>query len=129
MALTAIPNDQLAAALRDGEDASGAELFQLATSKDAKIRESLAARRDAPLSALIQLAQDHKSRVREALAGNPAIGGAASVLGILAADKDADVVLALVKNDAVPVSTVRSLLTHGKKGVRQAAEARMVADS
>ena len=129
MALTEIPNRQLAAALRDGEDASGTELLQLATSKDAKIRESLASRQDAPLSALIQLAQDGKSRVREALAANPAVGGAASVLGILADDKDADVVLALVANPAVPIGTVRSLLNHGKKNVRQAAEARMVAES
>lgn len=129
MALTAIPNDQLAAALRDGEDASGAELFQLATSKDAKIRESLAARTDAPLSVLIQLAQDGKSRVRETLAANPAVGNSASVLGLLSADKDADVVLALATNPAVPETTVRALLDHGKKQVRKAAEARLLAQA
>ena len=126
MALTAIPTDQLAAALREGEEASGSELFNLATSKDAKIRESLAARPDAPLSVLILLAQDSKSNVRKALAANPAVGIAASVLSILAADKDTDVVLALVENAATPVATVRALLDHGKKNVRKAAQSRLL---
>jgi len=127
MALTAIPNDQLAAALRDGEEASGSELFNLATSKDAKIRESLAARPDAPLSVLILLAQDSKSNVRKALAANPAVGIATSVLSILANDKDGDVVLALVNNVATPAVTLRVLLDNGKKNVRKAAEARLLA--
>lgn len=127
MALTAIPTDQLAAALRQGEEASGSELFNLATSKDAKIRESLAARPDAPLSVLILLAQDSKSKVRVALAANPAIGAATSVLSLLSNDKDADVVLALVQNVATPVASLRGLLDHGKKAVRQAAESRLMA--
>ena len=126
MALTAIPTDQLAAALREGEEASGSELFNLATSKDAKIRESLAARPDAPFSVLILLAQDSKSNVRKALAGNPAVGIAVSVLSILSSDKDADVVLALVENAVTPVETVRALLDHGKKTVRKAAESRLL---
>lgn len=125
MALTAIPIDQLAAALRDGEEASGSELLNLASSKDARIRESLAARPDAPVSVLILLAQDPKAGVRRALAANPAIGVATSVLAILSSDRDADVVMALVANEATPVSTLRSLLDHGKKNVRRAAEARL----
>lgn len=127
MALTAIPADQLAAALREGEEASGSELFNLATSKDAKIRESLAARPDAPLSVLILLAQDSKSDVRKALAANPAVGIATSVLSMLSTDKDADVVLALVENRATPATTLRALLDHGKKSVRKAAESRLLA--
>jgi len=127
MALTAIPADQLAAALREGEEASGSELFNLASSKDAKIRESLAARPDAPLSVLICLAQDSKSNVRKTLAANPAVGAATSVLAILGADKDADVVLALVENAATPVATLQVLLDHGKKSVRKAAQSRLVA--
>jgi hypothetical protein len=127
MALTAIPADQLAAALREGEEASGSELFNLASSKDAKIRESLAARPDAPLSVLICLAQDSKSNVRKTLAANPAVGVATSVLAILGADKDADVVLALVENAATPAATLRVLLDHGKKSVRKAAQSRLVA--
>lgn len=127
MALTAIPADQLAAALREGEQASGSELFNLATSKDSKIRESLAARTDAPLSVLIVLAQDSKSNVRRTLAANPAVGIATSVLSILATDKDADVVLALVENAATPAATLRVLLDHGKKNVRKAAESRLLA--
>lgn len=127
MALTAIPNDQLAAALRDGEEASGSELFNLATSKDANIRESLAARLDAPLSVLILLAQDSKSVVRKALAANPAVGIAASVLAILSTDRNTDVVLALVENAATPVGTLRTLRDQGKKAVRKAAESRLLA--
>ncbi|NYI42292.1 hypothetical protein [Demequina lutea] len=126
MALTAIPADQLAAALREGEEASGSELFNLATSKDSKIRESLAARPDAPLSVLILLAQDSKSNVRKALAANPAVGIATSVLSILATDKDTDVVLALIENAATPAATLRVLLDHGKKNVRRAAESRLL---
>ena len=127
MALTAIPTDQLAAALRDGEEASGSELFNLATSRDPKIRESLAARPDAPLSVLIQLAQDSKSDVRKALAANPAVGSSVSVLSILSNDKDSDVVLALVANPATPLATLRVLADQGKKSVRRAAEARIFA--
>lgn len=127
MALTAIPADQLAAALREGEEASGSELFNLVTSKDSKIRESLAARTDAPLSVLILLAQDSKSNVRKTLAANPAVGIATSVLSILATDKDTDVVLALVENAATPAATLRVLLDHGKKNVRKAAESRLLA--
>jgi hypothetical protein len=127
MALTAVPADKLAAALREGEEASGSELFNLASSKDAKIRESLAARSDAPLSVLICLAQDSKSSVRKALAANPAVGVATSVLAILSTDKDADVVLALVENAATPADTLRVLLDHGKKSVRKAAQSRLVA--
>ena len=127
MALTAIPNDQLAEALRDGEKASGSELLVLSSSKDARIRESLAARTDAPVSVLILLAQDSKSSVRKALAANPAVAVANSVLGLLATDKDTDVVLALVENEATPAATLRTLLDHGKKNVRAAAEARLVA--
>lgn len=127
MAITAIPTDQLAAALREGEEASGSELLNLASSKDAKIRESLAARPDAPVSVLILLAQDSKSPVRRAVAANPSVGVAMSVLSILASDKDADVALALVENPATPADTVRQMLDHGKKNVRRAAEARLLA--
>jgi len=127
VALTEIPTHQLAAALREGEEASSIELLNLASSKDAKIRESLAARTDAPLSVLIRLAQDSKSGVRTTLAANPAVGVAVSVLAILASDKDADVALALVANPATPVTTVRALLDHGKKSVRRAAESRLLA--
>lgn len=113
-------------ALREGEEASGSELFGLATSKDATIRESLAARTDAPFSVLILLAQDKKSAVRATLAANTAVGIAASVLSILAGDKDTDVVLALIANPATPLDTVRALLDHGKKNVRKAAEERLL---
>lgn len=125
MALTAIPAGQLAAALREGEDASAAELLALASSRDVKIRESLAARSDAPLTAMLTLAQDPKSSVREALASNPAVAEASSVVSILSADKDQDVVVALVKNEAIPPLRVRILLDHSKKKVREAVEARL----
>jgi hypothetical protein len=49
------------------------------------------------------------------------------VLAILGADKDADVVLALVENAATPAATLRVLLDHGKKSVRKAAQSRLVA--
>jgi len=128
MALTAIPIDQLATALRDGEEASGSELLTLSSSKDAKIRESLAARPDAPVSVMILLAQDPKAHVRKALAANPAIGVAASVLALLAADRDTDVVLALAENPVTPPRTLNALVNHGKKNVRRIAEERLLAE-
>ncbi len=125
MALTAIPAGQLAAALREGEDASAAELLALASSRDVKIRESLAARPDAPLTVILHLAQDAKSSVRIALAANPVVAEASSAVTILSADKDQDVVVALVKNQAITPLRLRILLDHPKRKVREAVEARL----
>jgi len=120
MALIDIPADKIADALREGEEASAAELLGLATSRDAKIRESVATRSDAPLSVLIHLAQDSKVSVRLALASNPGIATMASVIDLLAADKDHDVVLALVNNTSISVTRLAQLSDHSKKRVRQA---------
>lgn len=125
MALTAIPAGQLAAALREGEDASAAELLALASSRDVKIRESLAARPDAPLTVILHLAQDAKSSVRIALAANPVVAEASSAVTILSADKDQDVVVALVNNQAIAPLRLRILLDHPKRKVRDAVEARL----
>lgn len=126
MALIDIPTDQLADALRDGEEASASELLALAGSKDVKVRESLASRFDAPMSVMIHLAQDPKPQVRAALAANPAIASMGSVVSILTSDKDADVLVALVNNEEIAPLRVRILLDHGKKRVRQAVEARLL---
>lgn len=127
MALTDIPTGQLAVALREGEEASAAELLALVSSRDVKIRESLAAREDAPLTALLHLAQDGRASVREALAGNAIIAEANSVIALLAQDRDLDVVLALVNNMAIEPLRLRILLDHGKKKVREAVEKRLAA--
>lgn len=127
MALTDIPTGQLAVALREGEEASAAELLALVSSRDVKIRESLAAREDAPLTALLHLAQDGRASVREALAGNAIIAEANSVITLLAQDRDIDVVLALVNNMAIEPLRLRILLDHGKKKVREAVELRLAA--
>ena len=127
MALTDIPTGQLALALREGEEASAAELLALVSSRDVKIRESLAAREDAPLTALLHLAQDGRAAVREALAGNAIIAEANSVIALLAQDRDLDVVLALVNNMAIEPLRLRILLDHGKKKVREAVEKRLAA--
>ena len=126
MTITAIPTRQRAAALREGEEASGSEFIALAASRDARIRESLASRQDAPVSVLIHLALDPKSHVRKALASNPAVGVVTSVVGILAADADPDVVLALVANAATPDATLRDLLHHPRRNVCDAARARLL---
>lgn len=125
MALTDVPSDQLLAAIQEGEEASALELINLASSRDASIRQSVAARPDAPISALIVLAQDPKSKVRQALAANSAVARAESVQGMLIADKDADVALALVANPATPQAALLRLLEHGKKSVRNAAQERL----
>ncbi len=125
MALIDVPQDRLLAAIQQGEEASALELINLASSRDASIRESVAARPDAPISALIVLAQDSKPKVRRALASNSAVARAESVQGLLVADKDTDVALALASNPATPDATLRRLLDYGKKSVRLAAEERL----
>lgn len=125
MALIDVPPHRLLAAIRQGEAASAAELINLASSRDASIRESVAARPDAPIGALIVLAQDSKSRVRRALAANAAVARAESVQGMLMADKDSDVALALASNPATPDATLRRLLDYGKKSVRTTAKERL----
>lgn len=124
MSLTDIPAGQLATALREGEDASAAELLALVSSKDAKVRLSLAARPDAPLSALIHLAQDSKSGVRKALAANPALARVQTVVTMLCEDKDLDVLIAVAQNPAVPAAWVSALRDHPRRQVRDAAAAR-----
>ncbi len=125
MALTDVPQERLLAAIQEGEEASALELINLASSRDVSIRESVAARPDAPISALILLAQDSKSKVRRVLAANSAVARAVSVQGMLVADKDSDVALALAFNPATPDATLRLLLDYGKKSVRNAAEERL----
>lgn len=127
MALIDIPTDKIADALREGEQASAAEFLGLVSSRDVKIRESVAARSDAPLSVAIHLAQDAKTSVRVALASNPVIATMVSVIDLLAADKEQDVLLALVNNPAIPVTHLSPLSAHSKKRVRQAFEARFTA--
>jgi L-aminopeptidase/D-esterase-like protein len=125
MALTDVPPDRLLAAIQEGEAASALELINLASSRDVSIRESVAARPDAPISALIALAQDRKASVRLALAANSAVARAESVQGMLAADKDGDVAIALASNPVTPAATLRRLLDHGKKSVRLVAQERL----
>ncbi len=127
MALIDIPTDKIADALREGEQASAAEFLNLATSRDVKIRESVAARTDAPMSVLIHLALDAKTSVRVALASNPVIATMVSVIDLLAADKDIDVLVALVSNDAISASRLAHLGEHAKKRVREAFEMRLTA--
>ena len=129
MALTDVPQDRLLAAIQEGEEASALELINLASSRDAIIRESVAARPDAPISALIVLAQDSKSKVRRALAANSAIARVESVQAMLVVDKDSGVALALATNPATPDAALRLLLNYGKKSVRNAAKERLSATS
>ena len=128
MALTDVPQNQLLAAIHDGEESSALELVNFASSKDAAIRAGVAARADVPISAMIVLAQDGKSQVRLALAGNPSVARAISVLGMLASDKDNDVTLALASNRSVPIETLRELAKNGKKRARQRAQERLATE-
>ena len=125
MALTDVPPHRLLAAIQEGEEASALELINLASSRDTSIRDSVAARVDAPISALIVLAQDPKATVRRTLAANPAVARVESVLGMLVEDKDSHVALALALNPATPAATLRRLLGYGKKSVRSAAQERL----
>ncbi|WP_084039361.1 hypothetical protein [Demequina sp. NBRC 110053] len=75
---------------------------QLAGSRNALVRATLAAAHETPIGVLIHLSTDDHTAVRAAVAGNAAVVTSVSTVRRLAADSDRTVRDALRANPAVP---------------------------
>jgi len=106
-------------------DFSSSDLIDLAQSKDAKVRATVALRADLPLGMMISLSNDPKSNVRAALASSSGVSRAATVVSRLLEDKDADVVAALAANPTVSVEIVRLIASDGPRAARKVATGRL----
>ncbi len=91
----------------------------LADSRNALVREAIAARADCPFGLMAQLVHDHDARVRAAVAGNPRALG--SVVGHLARDRHVEVLVALCGNPSTPREVLEGFVMHRKSEVRAAA--------
>ncbi|WP_084106003.1 hypothetical protein [Demequina sp. NBRC 110056] len=80
---------------------------QLAASRNALVRATLAASRETPIGVLIHLSTDEHASVRAAVAGNPAVATSVTTVRRLATDPSRPVRDALMMNASVPGSLVR----------------------
>lgn len=101
------------------------DLAQLARSDEAKVRAGAAAHPNTPLTLILKLAADEDSSVRAGVARNPRKDIPEEVLHDLAGDKAADVVFALIANDAVPDSIIARVMRGKHKGAVGPAKARL----
>lgn len=99
------------------------QVAALSLSRNAVVREVLAARRDLALGQMVSFAHDRSTEVRTALAANPTAPG--TVLDHLAGDKHVPVLEALLANPSTPVEVVERLAFHRKSEVRLAAVRRI----
>ena len=102
-----------------------AELLEFGASKNRLVRGVVASRPDCPLGLMVTLAHDFDTDVRIGVAGNAS--ALESVLRYLAADKNVDVVLAVIENPRTPRETVEELAVHKHARVREAAVLRLEA--
>lgn len=99
--------------------------MNLAQSKDAKVRATVALRTDLPMGMMISLSNDAKSAVRAALASSAGVSRVATVISRLLEDKDSDVVSALASNPTVSTEIVQIIASDGPRGARKAANDRL----
>lgn len=99
------------------------QLAAMSQSRNALVRETLAARRDLALGQMVSFAHDRSVEVRTALASNPS--APVSVLDHLAGDKHLAVLEALLANPATPGEVVERLAFHRKAEIRLAAARRI----
>lgn len=95
----------------------------LAQSKHRVVRETIAARPDAPLGVLAALANDGQAEVRAVVASNPS--AAPAIIEGLSEDHNASVALSLAHNPSAPRAVLLRLVTHRKANVRAAAMGRL----
>lgn len=95
----------------------------LAQSNNRTVRETVAGRDDVPLGVQAALSQDDAVEVRAAVAAN--VHTMRSVLDCLSADKNKDVLKALLRNPCVSVEIVDRLAFHRRSDVRRLATARL----
>ena len=98
-------------------------VVQLSASREAAVRETIAARADAPLGVLISLAHDGRAGVRIAVAANPA--SVRAILEHLASDRDLAVVVAVARNESTPRDILERLAFDRRPEVRRVAAKRL----
>lgn len=101
------------------------DLAQLARSEEATVRAGAAAHPNTPLTIILQLARDVAPAVRAGVARNPRVGIPEELLRELATDNAAEVVFALIANEAVPDSVVARAARSKHKDAGGAAKARL----
>lgn len=105
-------------------DLTGDDYMAIVQSKDVAARVAAAGRIDAPLGALLAFAQDSKTEVRIAVASNQGIGRTTTVIAHIAADKNVDVVRALIDNPSVSIAVLEGIAVSGPRAVRDLARER-----
>ena len=100
-----------------------ASLAMHAQSKNPLVREIIASRFDCPFGIMVTLAHDRVVEVKAAVAANPTAREA--IFDHLTADRNEEVLLALVSNPAIPTRVLEELVFHKKTAVRSAAAARL----
>jgi hypothetical protein len=100
-----------------------ATLMLHAQSKNAMVREIIAAREDLPLGLMVTLAHDSSDDVRAAIAGNPS--ATPVILEHLAADRSTAVLIALIENPCLTSDLLEAMLFHKRPDVRRAAADRL----
>lgn len=103
------------------------ELAMLARSEESKVRAVVAARPQTPLTTLIKLADDVSPAVRAGVAANPRLDIPLEMREELAADKSPEVLYAVVRCEATPVSVVQKVARNRNRDVALAAKSRLKA--
>lgn len=104
---------------------SDSDLAQLAKSDEAKVRAGAAAHPNTPLTLILKLAVDPANSVRAGVARNPRKGIPEEVFRELANDKAAEVVFALIANEAVPDSVITRVMRGKHRDAIGPAKARL----
>lgn len=107
------------------EPLTGAQMMELAASKDPATRANLAGNTELTTGLIITLSQDQKAAVRRAVAANSAVVRVASVVEALARDKDVSVVTALIRNSHVGDDVVEVIAASRRGLVRDDALRRL----
>ncbi|MDN4475057.1 hypothetical protein QQX09_04195 [Demequina sp. SYSU T00192] len=94
---------------------------ELGGSRNALVREAIAARTDCPFGLMVTLAHDHVVPVRAAMAGNPKV--LHSILDYLSHDRQVAVLCAVAGNPSTGQDILEALAAHRKGAVRDAAAA------
>ena len=104
---------------------SDIDLAQLSRSDEATVRAGAAAHPHTPLTIILKLARDEAHCVRAGVARNPRTDIPEDVWMDLAGDNAAEVVFALIANDAVPNAVISRVMRGKHKDAVGPAKARL----
>ncbi|WP_084074138.1 hypothetical protein [Demequina sp. NBRC 110052] len=99
-------------------------LMQLASHREAEVREVIALRGDCPMGVLATLAYDRRPQVRRAVAASARV--ATAIAAHLSTDRDPSVLRALARNPVVADEVLQGLARHRREEVSATAD-RMLA--